>query len=65
MNLARRINELRKLLALSLSGEGAFRANVLQGLLHSELLNWLPECGFCSDDEAVINWRSGFGIRFK
>ncbi len=48
------INELHQRLALSLSDEKAFRANVLQGLLHSELLNWLPECGFCSDDEALL-----------
>ena len=48
------INDLRKRLALSLSDEGAFHANVLQGLLHSELLKWLPECGFCSDDEALL-----------
>lgn len=48
------INELRQRLALSLSDEGQYRANVLQGLLHSELLNWLPECGFCSDDEALL-----------
>ncbi len=39
------INDLRKRLALSLSDEGAFQANVLEGLLHSELLKWLPECG--------------------
>lgn len=48
------INELRQRLALSLSDEGSYRATVLQGLLHIELLNWLPECGFCSDDEALL-----------
>jgi hypothetical protein len=48
------INELRQRLALSLSDEGSYRATVLQGLLYSELLNWLPECGFCSDDEALL-----------
>jgi hypothetical protein len=48
------INELRQRLALSFSTEGALRANVLQGLLHSELLNWLLECGFSSDDEALL-----------
>ena len=48
------INELRQRLALSLADEGAFRANVLKGLLHSELLNWLPDCGFCSDDETLL-----------
>jgi len=49
------INELRQRLALSLSDVGQYRANLLQGLLHSELLNLLPECGFCSDDEALLN----------
>lgn len=48
------INDLRQWLALTLSDEGASRANVLQGLLHSEMLIWLPECGFCSDDEALL-----------
>jgi hypothetical protein len=28
---------------------------VLQGLLHSELLNWLPDCGFATDDEALLS----------
>lgn len=48
------VNELQQRLKLSLSDEASFRANVLQGLLHSELLNWLPECEFCSDDEALL-----------
>jgi hypothetical protein len=49
------INELRQRLSLSLSNEGQNRANLLQGLLHSELLNLLSECGFCSDDEALLS----------
>ncbi len=49
------INELRQRLSLSLSDEGQNRANLLQGLLHSELLNLLSECGFCSDDEALLS----------
>ncbi|MFI3157773.1 MAG: CRISPR-associated endonuclease Cas1 [Methylococcaceae bacterium] len=49
------INELRQQLSLSLSIEGQHRANLLQGLLHSELLNLLSECGFCSDDEALLS----------
>lgn len=49
------INELRQQLALGLSIEGQHRANLLQGLLHSELLNLLSECGFCSDDEALLS----------
>ena len=48
------VNELHQRLKLSLSDEASFRANGLQGLLHSELLNWLTECGFCSDDEALL-----------
>jgi hypothetical protein len=49
------INELRQFLSLGLSVEGQYRANVLQGLLQSELLNLLAECGFCSDDEALLS----------
>jgi hypothetical protein len=48
------INELRQRLTLGLSDVGQYRANLLQGLLHSELLSLLPECGFCSDDEALL-----------
>jgi len=49
------VNELRQRLTLSLSDEGRHRASLLQSLLHSELLNRLPECGFCSDDEALLS----------
>ncbi|MEI6068214.1 MAG: CRISPR-associated endonuclease Cas1 [Methylococcaceae bacterium] len=49
------INELRQMLSLSLSVEGQYRANLLQGLLQSELLNLLAESGFCSDDEALLS----------
>lgn len=49
------INDLRRQLALTLSSEGQHRANLLQGLLHSELLTLLSECGFCSDDEALLS----------
>jgi hypothetical protein len=49
------INELRHSLLLSLTVEGQYRANLLQGLLHSELLNLLSESGFCSDDEALLS----------
>ena len=48
------ISELKQQLTLSLSDEGQYRANLQQGLLQSELLIWLPECGFCSDDEALL-----------
>lgn len=46
--------DLRQRLSLSLSNDGRHRANLLQSLLYSELLNWLPDCGFCSDDEALL-----------
>lgn len=49
------IHELRQRLALTLSSEEQYRATLLQGLLHSELLNRLSECGFCSDDEALLS----------
>lgn len=49
------INELRHRLSRSLSDQGRHRANLLQGLLHSELLGWLPECGFSLDDEALLS----------
>ncbi|MCD2452419.1 CRISPR-associated endonuclease Cas1 [Methylicorpusculum oleiharenae] len=49
------INDLQRQLTLSLSDEGRYKANLLQGLLHSELLNWLPECGFSHDDDALLS----------
>ena len=47
------VNELRHGLSLNFSGGERQCANTLQSLLHSELLIWLPESGFCSDDEAL------------
>lgn len=49
------VNELRRRLSLSLSEQGRHRANLLRGFLHGELLVWLPECGFSSDDEALLS----------
>ena len=49
------INELKRLVAMNLSAEGQYRANLLVGLLHSELLVLLSESGFCSDDEALLS----------
>ncbi len=49
------INELRQQLSLVLSIEGGHKANLLQALLHSELLNLLADCGFCSDDEVLLS----------
>lgn len=49
------INELRQRLSLSLSMKAQHHANLLQGLLHSELLSLLLDCGFCSDDETLLS----------
>ena len=49
------VQELRKLLSLNLNAEQRQAANILQSLLQSELLIWLPESGFCSDDEALLS----------
>jgi hypothetical protein len=49
------INELCQRLSLSLSNDGKHRVALLQGLLHSELLTLLSDCGFCSDDEALLS----------
>ena len=49
------INELKHLVVMNLSAEGQYRANLLVGLLHSELLVLLSESGFCSDDEALLS----------
>ncbi|MEQ1531123.1 MAG: CRISPR-associated endonuclease Cas1 [Methylococcales bacterium] len=48
------VHELRLWVNRGLAEQGCCRAKVLQGLLHSELLNWLSDCGFCSDDEALL-----------
>jgi hypothetical protein len=59
------VNELRKLLALNLSAEQRQAANVLQSLLHSELLIWLPDSGFCSDDEALLSGELNLAADFS
>jgi len=48
------IYEVKHQLTLGLSDEGQYLANLQQGLLQSELLIWLPECRFCSDDGALL-----------
>jgi len=48
------VHDLRLWVNKALTDEGSYRAKVFTGLLHSELLNWLAECGFCSDDEALL-----------
>lgn len=47
--------QLRKQLALALEGIGRRRANLLQSLLHAELLGWLADAGLGSDDEALLD----------
>ncbi len=49
------INNLRQQINLTLSDEGRHRSTVLEGLLHSELLNWLPDCGFTIEDNAILS----------
>lgn len=49
------VQELRKVLLLNLNPEQRQAVNVLQSLLHSELLIWLPDSGFCSNDEALLS----------
>lgn len=46
---------LRRQLFVSLGREGRHRANLLENVLHAELLVWLPEAGFSADDEALIS----------
>lgn len=46
---------LRRQLSDSLGSEGRHCANLLQSLVHAELLLWLPEAGFVGDDEALID----------
>lgn len=47
--------QLRKHLALTLKDVGRRRANLLQSLLHAELLGWLADAGLGSDDEALLD----------
>ena len=49
------IKDIRNWLQASLSAEELQGVNLLQSLLYSELLIWLADCGFASDDEALIN----------
>lgn len=45
---------LRRQVFVSLDSEGRHRANLLENMLHAELLVWLPEAGLCGDDEAIM-----------
>jgi hypothetical protein len=49
------VASLRRQLFESLGSEGRHRANLLQSLLHAELLVWLPEAGFVCDDETLLD----------
>ncbi len=46
---------LRRQLFVSLGSEGRHRANLLENILHAELLVWLPEAGFAGNDEALMS----------
>ena len=46
---------LRRQVFVSLGSEGRHRANLLENILHAELLVWLPEAGFAGDDEALMS----------
>jgi hypothetical protein len=46
---------LRRQLSDRLGGEGRHCANLLQNLIHAELLLWLSEAGFVGDEEALID----------
>jgi hypothetical protein len=45
---------LRRQLFVSLGSGGRQCARLLQNILHAELLVWLPEADFVSDDEALL-----------
>ena len=45
---------LRRQLFVSLGSEGRHLANLLENILHAEILLWLPEAGFAGDDAALM-----------
>lgn len=49
----RPVVSLRKSLFVSLGSAGRQRANLLENILHAELLGWLPDAGLAGDDEAL------------
>jgi len=53
----RPVVELRRQLNNTLSQEGWYRAKLMQSVLHSELLSWLPESGFEQDNENLVSMR--------
>jgi hypothetical protein len=46
---------LRKQLLLELGDKGKLQANLLQSVLHGELLAWLPDAELGSDDESLLS----------
>jgi len=51
----RSVAELRRQLRIGLGNEGWQRAQLLQSILYSELLVWLPEYGFERDNEVLMS----------
>jgi hypothetical protein len=49
------VQTLRRQLFVSLGHQGRRRANVLENILHAELLVWLPEAGLCGDDNSLMS----------
>jgi hypothetical protein len=49
------VKTLQDLVNVSLTQQGQYRAKLLLGILHSELLVMLIESGFSSDDESLIS----------
>ncbi len=47
--------ELHRKIRNTLGHEGWHRAKLMQSVLYSELLVWLPECGFERDDEVLLS----------
>lgn len=47
--------ELHRQLKNTLGQKGWDRAQLMQSVLYSELLGWLPECGLERDDEALLS----------
>jgi len=48
------VRTLRRQLFVSLGHEGRHRANLLENVLHAELMAWLPDAGLSVDDEALM-----------
>ncbi len=51
----RPVPELHRQIRHALSHNGRHRATLIQNILYSELLTWLPECGFERDNEMLLS----------